>query len=322
MNRLSVVLPAFNEELMVARTCREVGDVLRKEGISYELVVVDDGSRDGTWEEIQKAGEEDANVVGVCFSRNFGKEAAIYAGIAQATGDAVAVMDCDLQHPPKTLIQMYRLWEQGYEVVEGVKACRGEESSLHRKCAGFFYRIMTRATGVSMENASDFKLMDKKAAQSILAMPERNLFFRAASAWVGFRTTKLEFDVQERPAGISKWNTRSLIHYGFTNIVTFTTLPLQLITGAGFCCFAGSMILLVYSLVQFFLGQAVEGYTTTILVLLLIGSAVMVSLGIMGYYIGKIYEEVKGRPRYLVSRIIRGRRQEEVFDPEPKGRTR
>ena len=130
MSRLSVVLPPYNEELMVGKTCRVLHEVLAEAGISYELVVVDDGSKDKTWEEITKAGEKDGNVLGVHFSRNFGKEAAVYAGMAQATGDVVAVMDCDLQHPPETLISMYHLWEQGWEVIEGVKKSRGTESLL------------------------------------------------------------------------------------------------------------------------------------------------------------------------------------------------
>ena len=171
MSRLSVVLPAYNEELMVGKTCRVLHEVLSEAGISYELVVVDDGSKEKTWDEITKAGEKDVNVLGVHFSRNFGKEAAVYAGLAQATGDVVAVMDCDLQHPPETLIPMYHLWEQGWEVIEGVKKSRGTESLLHKESAGFFYGIMSKATGVNMQNASDFKMMDRKAVNSILSMP-------------------------------------------------------------------------------------------------------------------------------------------------------
>ena len=146
MSKLSVVLPAYNEELMVGKTCRVLAEVLTEAKIPYELVVVNDGSIDRTWEEIQKAGERDANVTGVLFSRNFGKEAAIFAGLAQACGDVVAVMDCDLQHPPETLVEMYRLWEQGYEVVEGVKHSRGKESALLK---GAFY----------IKNVPDFSMI-------------------------------------------------------------------------------------------------------------------------------------------------------------------
>ncbi len=306
MSRLSVVLPAYNEELMVGKTCRVLKEVLSSAGISYELVLVNDGSKDNTWDEIVKAGKKDPNILGVHFSRNFGKEAAVFAGLAQATGDVVAVMDCDLQHPPQTLVEMYRLWEEGYEVIEGVKKSRGKESAFHKKSANFFYGIMSKATKVDMQNASDFKMLDRKAVNSILSMPERNMFFRATSSWVGYKTTYVEFEVQEREAGESKWSTWSLIKYAFTNIVAFTTMPLQIVTVIGSGCFLGSLILIIYSLVQYFRGFAVAGYTTTLIVLLLIGSAIMVSLGIIGYYIAKIYEEVKRRPRYIVSKIIRG----------------
>ena len=241
MSVLSVVLPAYNEELMIAKTCSVLKQVLTDAEIAYELVLVNDGSRDRTWEEIEKAGKKDPHIMGIHFSRNFGKEAAVFAGLAQATGDAVAVMDCDLQHPPQALVEMYRLWEQGYEVIEGVKTSRGKESAIHKKCAGFFYGIMSKATKVDMQNASDFKLMDRKAVDSILTLPERNMFFRATSSWVGYKTASVEFEVQEREAGESKWSTWSLIKYAFTNIVAFTTVPLQFVTVSGGDCFVISM---------------------------------------------------------------------------------
>ena len=302
MSRLSVVLPAYNEEQMLAKTCRTLKKILDLAEINYELVIVDDGSTDQTWKIIEETAEKDRNVTGVHFSRNFGKEAAIVAGLAQASGNAVAVMDCDLQHPPEVLVKMYRLWEQGYEVVEGIKKSRGTETVFHRKSAGFFYRIMSRATGFNMENASDFKLLDRKAVESVLSMPERSMFFRATSSWVGFKSTSVLFEVQEREAGESKWSTGSLIRYAFRNIVAFTTLPLQFVTiGAG-GCFICSLLLLIYSLVRYFTGHAVEGFTTVILLILIVGSLIMMSLGIIGYYISKIYEEVKGRPKYLISK--------------------
>ena len=314
MSRLSVVLPAYNEEQMLAKTCRTLKQILDLAEINYELVIVDDGSTDQTWKIIEETAEKDRNVTGVHFSRNFGKEAAIVAGLAQASGNAVAVMDCDLQHPPEVLVKMYRLWEQGYEVVEGIKKSRGTETVFHRKSAGFFYRIMSRATGFNMENASDFKLLDRKAVESVLSMPERSMFFRATSSWVGFKSTSVLFEVQEREAGESKWSTGSLIRYAFRNIVAFTTLPLQFVTiGAG-GCFICSLLLLIYSLVRYFTGHAVEGYTTLLIVMLFIGSAVMMSLGIIGYYIARIYEEVKRRPRYIVSRIIQGGHENEKTD--------
>lgn len=174
---------------------------------------------------------------------------------------------------------------------------------------------MSRATGFDMENASDFKLLDRKAVESVLARPERSMFFRAASSWIGFKSISVPFEVQEREAGESKWSAGTLISYAFRNIVAFTTLPLQFVTAGAVGCFGCSLLLLVYSLVRYFSGHAVEGYTTLLIVMLFIGSAVMMSLGIIGYYIARIYEEVKRRPRYIVSKIIRGGDTNEKVDP-------
>ena len=234
----------------------------------------------------------------------------MFAGLASASGECCAVMDCDLQHPPETLIEMYHLWEEGYEVIEGVKHSRGKESALHRASAGLFYKIISRAVKIDMTRASDFKLLDRKAVDALLAMPERNLFFRALSSWIGYRTTQVEFDVRERTEGESKWSTMSLIKYAVKNIVSFSTVPMQCVTVAGVFVFLLAVILGIESLVRYFTGRAVEGFTTVILLILIIGSIIMISLGIIGYYIAKIYEEVKGRPRYLISKKIGGAYQE------------
>ncbi len=304
MTVLSVVLPAYNEEAMLLKTAKTLKEILSREEISYELVFVDDGSRDGTWREIEEAAKADPHVRGIHFSRNFGKEAAIFAGLANASGDCTAVMDCDLQHPPEALVEMYRLWQQGYEVVEGVKRSRGKESALHRASAGMFYKLMSSATQIDMSRASDFKLLDRRAVVSLLEMPERNAFFRAMSSWIGFRSGTVEFDVQEREAGESKWSTKSLIQYAITNIVGYSSAPMQFVTGAGVVVFLLAVILSIQTLIKYFSGHAVEGFTTVILLILFIGSIIMISLGIIGYYISRIYEEVKGRPRYIISRKI------------------
>ncbi|MFR4170690.1 MAG: glycosyltransferase family 2 protein [Lachnospiraceae bacterium] len=304
---LSIVIPAYNEEKMILKTTEVVSGIMEREKIPFELVFVNDGSKDQTWEMIEKAAEKNSHVTGIRFSRNFGKESAIFAGLANAEGDCIAVMDCDLQHPPETLVEMYRLWEQGYEVIEGVKRSRGKESILHRASAGMFYKIMSKAVQIDMSRASDFKLMDRKAVEALLSMPERNAFFRALSSWVGYRTTSVEFDVQERTEGESKWSTWSLIKYAVRNIVGFSSAPLQMITVAGVLTLLLAVVLGIQSLVKYFCGHALEGFTTVILLLLIIGSLIMLSLGVIGIYIAKIYEEVKGRPRYFIARKISGR---------------
>ena len=307
---LSIVIPAYNEEKMILKTTEVVSGIMEREKIPFELVFVNDGSKDQTWEMIEKAAEKNSHVTGIRFSRNFGKESAIFAGLANAEGDCIAVMDCDLQHPPETLVEMYRLWEQGYEVIEGVKRSRGKESILHRASAGMFYKIMSKAVQIDMSRASDFKLMDRKAVEALLSMPERNAFFRALSSWVGYRTTSVEFDVQERTEGESKWSTWSLIKYAVRNIVGFSSAPLQMITVAGVLTLLLAVVLGIQSLVKYFCGHALEGFATVILLLLIIGSLIMLSLGVIGIYIAKIYEEVKGRPRYFIARKISGRKKD------------
>ena len=305
---LSVVLPAYNEEQMIKKTSQVVGDLLEKEQIPYELVFVNDGSKDHTWEKILELKEERAHNKGVCFSRNFGKEGAVFAGTAQAEGDCIAVMDCDLQHPPETLIKMYRLREDGYQVIEGVKASRGRESFIHKMFAKTFYSIISDATGIDMSRASDFKLMDRQAAEEFLILPERNVFFRALSSWVGFKTTYVEFDVQEREAGESKWSFKSLVRYAVNNITSFSAAPMQIVTFFGVVFFVFAVLLGIQSLYMYFSGHAVAGFTTVILLLLLVGSILMFSLGVIGYYIAKIYDEVKMRPRYIISEVPIGLR--------------
>jgi len=302
MKMVSVILPAYNEEKMISKAARTVGELLEKSHIPYELIFVDDGSKDNTWKHIEQLAECNTHVKGIHFSRNFGKESAIFAGLAEADGDCCAVMDCDLQHPPETLVEMYRLWEQGYEVVEGVKRSRGREGKMHKASAGLFYKIISKAVKIDMSRASDFKLMDRMAVEALLNMPERNAFFRALSSWVGYQSAFVEFDVGEREEGESKWSAWSLVKYAITNIAAFSAAPMQLVTIAGLLVLLMGIILGIQTLIKYFIGHAVAGFTTVILLILLIGSIIMISLGIIGYYISKIYEEVKGRPRYLVSK--------------------
>ena len=308
---LSVVVPAYNETGAVGLAVQAIGKVLRDGGIPYELVFVDDGSTDGTWEEITKAAEQDPAVRGVSFSRNFGKEAAIFAGMEAAVGDCCAVMDCDLQHPPEKLPEMYGLWQQGWEVVNGVKADRGRESGFHGFAAKSFYRIMSKAVRIDMSRASDFKLMDRRVVDTLLALSERRRFFRALSAWVGFRATEVEFNVAERTVGSTHWPMVSLFRYAVSNIASYSSAPMQFVTVLGVLMLLLSIALGVQTLVNWAWGKAADGFTTVIILVLLIGSILMISLGIIGYYIAQIFIEVKGRPRYLVSRIC-GQKEKRV----------
>ena len=296
---LSVVIPAYNEQETVPAAAKEIAAVLENAQIAYELVFVDDGSKDATWQQICSV--SGPHVRGVRFSRNFGKESAIFAGLQHAAGDCVAVIDCDLQHPPEKLVEMYRLWEGGAEIVEGVKADRGKESILYRASAGLFNAIISKATKVDMSRASDFKLLDRKVVTALLNMREKRAFFRALSSWVGFQTVEVPFEVRECTAGASKWSTWSLIRYALSNITSFTSIPLHLVTIFGIITLLVSVVMGVIALVQKFMGVALGGFTTVIILLLFIGSLIMISLGIIGYYVGNIYEEIKDRPRFIVA---------------------
>lgn len=300
MALMSVVLPSYNEEANVERAAEVIGGILQEAGIEYELVFVSDGSKDKTFAIVRELSAKDARVQGIQFSRNFGKESAVFAGLEVSKGDCVAVMDCDLQHPPETLVEMYRCWEEGYEVVEGVKSSRGKESIIHKMFVGIFYGIMSKLMKMDMNSTSDFKLMDRKVVEALLGLTERNTFFRALSFWVGFRSTKVMFDVQERVAGKSKWSFMGLVRYAISNTTSFTTVPLQFITLLGVLSILFSIIMIVQTLIKYFMGTAVEGFTTVIILLLIIGGCIMVSLGIIGHYLARIYEEVKGRPRYII----------------------
>ncbi len=299
---LSVIIPSFNEHENIRRTAGTIAAILRNENIDYELIFVDDGSHDETWKEITDASLFDPNVRGIGFSRNFGKEGAIFAGLKNAAGDCAVVIDCDLQHPPELIPQMYRLWQGGAEVVEAVKASRGREGLLHKLFAKSFYKLMKSSSGINLDGASDFKLMDRKVINALNELPERITFFRALSSWVGFTTERVEFDVQPRAAGKSKFSMKSLFRFAVNNITSFTNLPIHLITWVGVLFGIMALILGIQTLVKYFCGTAAEGFSTVILLILITGACVMVGIGVIGYYLSKIYEEIKQRPRYIISR--------------------
>lgn len=301
---LSVILPSYNEEKMIPIAAQTISDILTREDIDFELLFIDDGSKDATWENITRVAEENKHVVGIHFSRNFGKEAAMFAGLEKAKGDCCAVLDCDLQHPPEKLVEMYRLWEDGYEVVEGIKEDRGQESGFHKFAANSFYGLISKATGMDMSASSDFKLLDRKVVDTLNALPERNVFFRALSFWVGFKKATVYYSVRERTEGESKWSTKALVKYAITNIGSFSSAPLHLITILGIIMLTVSVVFSIISLVQKLTGQALGGFTTVILLLLFSSSIIMICLGIVGYYIARIYDEIKGRPRYIISKTI------------------
>lgn len=301
MSLLSVIIPAYNEEQNVTLAASRLSEVLESASIPYELIFVDDGSKDHTYALICEEARRNPAVRGISFSRNFGKEAAIFAGLGEAKGDACVVTDCDLQFPPEVVPQMWMLWQQGYQVVEGKKSGRGNERTAHGICARLFYRLIGKAVGMDMQSSSDFKLLDRRVVDVLNTLQEKDTFFRALSFWAGFRTTTVEFEVAERENGQSKWSIGGLFKYAINNLTSFTTAPLRVVTVLGSISLIASFVMAIQTLIRFFTDSAVEGFTTVILLLLLIGGAIMISLGIIGHYIARIYDEVKNRPRYIVA---------------------
>jgi len=298
---LSIIIPAYNEEESIEHIVTALHRVLDEERILYEVIFIDDGSTDGTFEKIKEKCNSSENIFGFRFSRNFGKESAIWAGLQNANGDCCIVMDSDLQHPPETIPEMYRLWEEGYEIVEGVKSGRGREPVVNKLFSGLFYSIISSMSGFDMRTSSDFKLLDRRVVNELLQLKERNAFFRGLSFWVGFKSIKINYEVALRQFGKTKWSLSSLTKYAIGNIVNFSTKPLQLVTGIGVILITASIAVIIQTIVRYFMGHSLEGFTTIILLLLLIGGGLMISLGIIGLYIAKIYDEVKQRPRFIIS---------------------
>ena len=301
---LSIIIPAYNEEQCIKRAYNAIHALLAEHNIEGEFIFVNDGSSDRTHEIINELSSEQDNIIGLHFSRNFGKESAISAGLAAVSGNCAVVIDCDLQHPPEKIIEMYHLWEQGYEIVEGIKKERGQEKKMHSIGAKFFYSVISHMAGFDMANSSDFKLLDRKVIDVLNKMPERG-FFRAISSWVGYNKTIVEYDVGERVDGESKWSTHGLIKYALSNISSYSTAPMQTVTVLGVLMLIISVIFGVWALIDKITGRALEGMTTVIIITIFIGSIIMISLGIIGYYIARIYEEIKGRPKYIISSTVK-----------------
>lgn len=300
-NLISVAIPVYNEGKQIYENINVIYKIMTEYNINHEFILIDDGSRDNTWEELQRLSRDLPNITAFRLSRNFGKEAALCAALESVRGRACIIMDSDLQHPPEIIPQMVSLWEnEGYDVIEGVKSDRGNERLINKLGAFFFYSVLKRLSGFDLKGASDFKLLDAKVVDSWREMKERNTFFRAMSAWLGYKRTNVYFNVPDRKDGRSKWSTFRLVKLAITAITSFSSLPLQLVTMMGIIFLFGSIILGIYTLVMKFRGIAIGGFTTVILLQLIIGSTLMISLGIIGTYIAKIFDEVKLRPRYII----------------------
>jgi glycosyltransferase involved in cell wall biosynthesis len=299
---LSVVLPILDEAELIDRTLDVLAGQLSETGRSFEIVCVDDGSTDGTGDRLAERSAADERVVPVTFSRNFGKEAAVLAGLEVARGRAVVILDADLQHPPELVPEMVRRWEAGFDVVDAVKVDRGRESWLYRRLVGVFHAMLGEATGIDWAGASDFKLLDRQVVDALLACPERSRFFRGLVAWAGFRVTRLPFEVAERPVGRSKWLPFQLITYSLRNLVAFSPAPLRVISWIGLITVVAGAFVAGQTLYNYWTGEALGGFTTVILLIYWLSGLILLSLGVIGYYLSQMYEEQKARPLFIVRR--------------------
>lgn len=298
---INIVIPVFNEGDAIDRHLPVIFENITEiKEINISVLVVDDGSTDNTVEKLKKLCEQYNRLNFICFNRNFGKEAAIHAGLQQSDTDAVIVMDSDLQHPPQLIKKMISVWQQGIEVVEAYKICRGKESYLSRLMAQKFYYLFYIMSGINIKNNTDFKLLDRKVVDAYCAMSEKKRFFRGIIPWLGFSSAQIPFEVPDRQYGVTAWSRFKLLKFSFTAITSFSTVPLQIITFLGILCFTISFIIGSLALYHKYMGNAVSGFTTVILLILIIGSLLMIALGVIGIYIAHIYDEVKRRPDYLI----------------------
>jgi glycosyltransferase involved in cell wall biosynthesis len=298
---LSVVVPAHNEALGIAHAVDVMLQALASCGMNLELIVVDDGSRDETFERVRDLSQKDARIKGLRFTRNFGKEAALLAGLRVASGDAVVTIDSDLQHPPALIPQMIDAWRNGAMVVDAVKRSREKDGAFARMRAGLFNSFLSRLGGINLQNSSDFKLLDRIVVDAITrGLPEKQRFYRGLADWVGYPHASIPFDVGARAEGQGKWTLWKLMDLATTATVSFTSAPLRIVTILGMLTLVFGFVVAAEALIGWFQGRAVSGFTTTIITLLIVGSFIMISLGIIGEYIAKIYDEIKARPNYLV----------------------
>ncbi|MBI5142519.1 MAG: glycosyltransferase family 2 protein [Nitrospirae bacterium] len=298
---LSIVVPVYNEEAVIGVFIARLMRVLKELPELFEIIVVDDGSYDGTFTEIHRTSVGNSQIRGIRLSRNFGKEAAMLAGLERSLGRAVVIIDGDGQHPPELIPDMLAIWRLGEaDLVSAFKRERSADSMVARLNAAIFNRVMKQLTGLDLAGASDFRLMDRRVVDAVIAMPERVRFFRGMTLWVGFREARVPFDVSERMAGSSSWTSRGLIKLAITAITSFTAKPLSWVFSFGCFGLAISVVLTLQAMYSWLLGIAVSGWTSLTMLILFFGSANLIALGLLGIYIARVFEEVKQRPVYLV----------------------
>jgi dolichol-phosphate mannosyltransferase len=306
---LSIVVPCFNEEACLGELHERLSAAARSAvGKYYELVLVNDGSRDGSWAAMRRIAATDPNLVAINLSRNHGHQLALTAGLDLCRGDTILIIDADLQDPPELLTPMLQaLRESGADVVYGVRRSRAGETAFKRATAHGFYRLLSRATEVDIPlDAGDFRLMSRRALDALLAMPEQARFIRGMVAWIGFKQLPFAYDRQERFAGETKYPLKKMMRFAFDALTGFSSAPLKLASHAGLWLSFGSVLLVLYIAYAWLSGRSIQGWTSLMLVVVILGAIQMFVLALMGEYIGRLYNEAKKRPLYIVEDIAGG----------------
>lgn len=311
---ISIIVPVFNEEEAISLFVQAVDEAMPKAAFSLEIVFVNDGSRDGTLSALTAAAQKDPRLVVVNLSRNFGKEAAMTAGLEFATGDVLVPMDVDLQDPPRVVPRLLEKWREGFDVVVAMRASRKADGAMKRVSANGFYQIFNMVSQQQIPpNVGDFRLMDRRVAEAMMQLGERNRFMKGLFAWTGFATTTVEYERAGRSAGVTKWNYWKLWNFALDGIFSFSTAPLRIWTYIGLLVGAGA---LTYAAVIFlrtaFFGIDVPGYASLMVVMLMLGAVQLFSIGIVGEYVGRLFIETKQRPLYVLSGVYSSGRMDET----------
>jgi polyisoprenyl-phosphate glycosyltransferase len=301
----SVIVPVFNEQEVIGVCHAELRGVMDRTGKPYEIIFVNDGSTDRTAVILRTLARHDRRVRVLGLSRNFGQQIAISAGIDRARGRAVIIIDADLQDPPGVIPDLIAKWETGFEVVYGRRTVREKESAFKRASAWLFYRFLRRLSGVPIPaDAGDFRLLDRTVCDALKSMPERHRFLRGLVSWTGFRQTEVPYQRRKRRAGTSKYPLWKMIGFALDAVTSFSHKPLRIASLLGILVSGAGFLYLLYSLIRFLAGQAVEGWTSLVALLIVFNGFLFLIVGVLGEYVGRIYDEVKGRPLYIVNETI------------------
>ena len=303
MKKISIVIPAYNEEGNLMPVYQRIKSVVEKrQGYSFEIIFVNDGSRDNTQSRLEEMALDFPEIKYIEFSRNFGHQPAVKAGMDYADGNAIISMDGDLQHPPELIPQMVQKWEQGYNIVYTIRSYPKEISYFKRKTSDLFYQFLSQISDVDLTNGggSDFRLIDASVAQVMKNLKEDDLFLRGLTSWMGFKQTGIEFVAGERFSGQSSFDLKKMLKIAFTGITSFSVKPLYLATYLGFIFSSLSLLYIPYVLYAFLTKTEISGWASLIMTIVFFGGVQLIILGILGIYLGKIFKQVKGRPNYII----------------------